>query len=93
MRGNSAPFARSPHIVLRSWLWPRSDLKCHSTALSGSERSAQWMPETTVSSSYPSSHLEGAESEFIVRFGHEAFLHPDAVGEIKRILHAHLKTV
>ncbi len=43
--------------------------------------------------SYPSSHLEGAESEFIVRFGHEAFLHPDAVGEIKRILHAHLKTV
>ena len=41
---------------------------------------------------YASSHLEGAESEFIVRYGHEAFLHPDAVGEIKRILHAHLKS-
>jgi pimeloyl-ACP methyl ester carboxylesterase len=41
---------------------------------------------------YTSSHLEGAESEAIVRFGHETFLHPDAVSEIKRILHAHLKT-
>jgi triacylglycerol esterase/lipase EstA (alpha/beta hydrolase family) len=42
---------------------------------------------------YASSHLDGAESEAIVRFGHESFLHPDAVTEIKRILHAHLETL
>jgi pimeloyl-ACP methyl ester carboxylesterase len=42
---------------------------------------------------YTSSHLDGAESEAIVRFGHETFLHPDAVSEIKRILHAHLETL
>jgi triacylglycerol esterase/lipase EstA (alpha/beta hydrolase family) len=42
---------------------------------------------------YSSSHLEGAESESIVRFGHETFLHPDAVTEIKRILHRHLETL
>ncbi|HEY5704002.1 MAG TPA: alpha/beta fold hydrolase [Terrimicrobiaceae bacterium] len=41
---------------------------------------------------YPSSHLDGAESELIVRYGHEAFLHPDAVAEIQRILHFHLKS-
>ena len=41
---------------------------------------------------YSSSHLDGAESEAIVRFGHETFLHADAVAEIKRILHAHLET-
>jgi triacylglycerol esterase/lipase EstA (alpha/beta hydrolase family) len=42
---------------------------------------------------YSSSHLDGAESEAIVRFGHETFLHPDAVTEIKRILHLHLETL
>ncbi len=35
--------------------------------------------------SYASSHLAGAESEKIIPFGHEAFLHPDAVSEIKRV--------
>ena len=39
---------------------------------------------------YTSSHLDGAESETIIPFGHEAFLHPAAVTEIKRILRAHL---
>ena len=42
---------------------------------------------------YSSSHLDGAESEAIVRFGHETFLHPDAVTEIKRILHEHLRSL
>jgi hypothetical protein len=42
---------------------------------------------------YSSSHLDGAESELIVRHGHEAFLHPDAVAEIKRILYAHLESI
>jgi hypothetical protein len=42
---------------------------------------------------YSSSHLEGAESELIVRYGHETFLHPDAVAEIKRILHTHLESL
>jgi pimeloyl-ACP methyl ester carboxylesterase len=42
---------------------------------------------------YASSHLEGAESETIIPFGHETFLHPDGATEIKRILHAHLKTL
>ena len=42
---------------------------------------------------YASSHLDGAESEAIIPFGHEAFLHPDAVTEIKRILHLHLESL
>ena len=42
---------------------------------------------------YASSHLDGAESEKIVPFGHETFLHPDAVTEIKRILRGHLATL
>jgi hypothetical protein len=42
---------------------------------------------------YSSSHLEGAESELIVRYGHETFLYPDAVAEIKRILYAHLESL
>jgi hypothetical protein len=42
---------------------------------------------------YSSSHLDGAESELIVRYGHETFLHPDAVAEIKRILHEHLESL
>ena len=42
---------------------------------------------------YASSHLEGAESETIIPFGHETFLHPDAVSEIERILRAHLGTL
>lgn len=36
--------------------------------------------------SYASSHLEGAESELIVPYGHNAFRHEMAVKEIKRIL-------
>jgi pimeloyl-ACP methyl ester carboxylesterase len=42
---------------------------------------------------YSRSHLDGAESELIVRYGHETFLHPDAVAEIKRILHEHLESL
>ena len=42
---------------------------------------------------YSSSHLDGAESELIVRYGHETFRHPDAVAEVKRILHAHLESL
>jgi triacylglycerol esterase/lipase EstA (alpha/beta hydrolase family) len=42
---------------------------------------------------YASSHLDCAESETIIPFGHEAFLHPDAVTEIKRILRLHLGTL
>lgn len=41
---------------------------------------------------YQSSHLEGAESELIVRSGHNAFRKPEAVAEIKRILYEHVKT-
>jgi pimeloyl-ACP methyl ester carboxylesterase len=36
---------------------------------------------------YWSSHLDGAESELIVRSGHEVFAKPEAVREIIRILH------
>ena len=35
---------------------------------------------------YWSSHLDGAESELIVRSGHEVFTKPEAVREIIRIL-------
>jgi hypothetical protein len=40
---------------------------------------------------YWSSHLDGAESELIVPFGHWTILHPPAMEEVKRILHQHLK--
>jgi len=36
---------------------------------------------------YWSSHLDGAESELMVRSGHDVFNNPDAVGETIRILH------
>lgn len=36
---------------------------------------------------YPSSHLARTDSELVVPTGHDAFRHPDAVAEIKRILH------
>jgi len=40
---------------------------------------------------YWSSHLEGAESELIVPSGHWTILYPDAMAEVKRILHLHLE--
>jgi pimeloyl-ACP methyl ester carboxylesterase len=40
---------------------------------------------------FHSSHLEGAQSELIVPAGHDAFTHPLAVIEIKRILHEHVR--
>ena len=38
---------------------------------------------------YESVHLEGAESELIVPTGHNAYSHPGAIAEIKRILRLH----
>lgn len=43
--------------------------------------------------SYWSSHLEGAASELIVPFGHNAHDHPLAILEIRRILLEHLQAV
>ena len=39
---------------------------------------------------YNSSHLEGAQSEYIVPANHSAHTHPLAVKEIERILYLHL---
>jgi len=39
---------------------------------------------------YSSAHLDGVESEFVVSSGHGAHEHPEAVAEIRRILHLHL---
>lgn len=39
---------------------------------------------------YTSAHLDGVESELIVPFGHSAHEHPQAVEEMRRILHLHL---
>ena len=39
---------------------------------------------------YWSSHLEGAASELIVPAHHSAHIHPEAIAELKRILHLHL---
>jgi pimeloyl-ACP methyl ester carboxylesterase len=41
---------------------------------------------------YESAHLDGAESELIVKSGHGAHKHPLAILEVQRILHEHLKT-
>ncbi|MEM1446990.1 MAG: alpha/beta hydrolase [Planctomycetota bacterium] len=41
---------------------------------------------------YWSSHLDGAETETFVPAGHNAHDHPDAVAELKRILHEHVGT-
>jgi hypothetical protein len=40
---------------------------------------------------YESAHIEGVESELVVRFGHSVQGHPKAIEEIRRILLAHLE--
>jgi hypothetical protein len=40
---------------------------------------------------YASSHLEGANSELIVRSGHNAFNNPEARSEVIRVLRAELQ--
>ena len=39
---------------------------------------------------YESAHIEGVESELVVRFGHSVQGHPQAIEEIRRILLEHL---
>lgn len=41
--------------------------------------------------SYKSAHLEGVDSEFVVRSGHSAQSNPAAIEEIRRILQLHLR--
>jgi pimeloyl-ACP methyl ester carboxylesterase len=41
--------------------------------------------------SYESAHVDGVESEFIVRSGHSAQSDPEVIQEVRRILLAHLK--
>jgi hypothetical protein len=43
--------------------------------------------------SYKSAHLEGMESEFIVRSFHSCQDKPPTIEEVRRILHLHLKSV
>jgi hypothetical protein len=40
---------------------------------------------------YQSAHIEGVESELVVRFGHSVQGHPKAIEEIRRILLEHLQ--
>jgi pimeloyl-ACP methyl ester carboxylesterase len=40
---------------------------------------------------YTSAHIEGVESEFIVRYEHSAQGHPFAIEEVRRILREHIK--
>ena len=42
---------------------------------------------------YTSAHLDGVESELVVPFGHSAHEHPQAVEEIRRILHLHVRSL
>ncbi len=42
---------------------------------------------------YKSAHLEGVESEFIVRTDHSAQGHPLAIDEVRRILHRHCESL
>jgi hypothetical protein len=39
---------------------------------------------------YDSAHLDGVESELVVRSGHSCQGNPHAIGEVRRILLAHL---
>lgn len=41
---------------------------------------------------YESAHLEGVESEFVVRSGHSAQGNPEVIEEVRRILRKHLDT-
>jgi pimeloyl-ACP methyl ester carboxylesterase len=41
---------------------------------------------------YTSAHIEGVESELLVRCGHSSQVHPRAIREVRRILLAHLAT-
>jgi hypothetical protein len=40
---------------------------------------------------YQSAHIEGVESELVVRFGHSVQGHPKAIEEVRRILLEHLQ--
>lgn len=42
---------------------------------------------------YKSAHLEGVESEFVVRTDHSAQGHPLAIDEVRRILHRHCESL
>jgi len=42
---------------------------------------------------YVSSHLAGAESELVIPSGHSVQETPEAIMEIRRILHVHLQQV
>jgi hypothetical protein len=41
---------------------------------------------------YWSAHLDGAQSEKIVPSNHSTPLNPEAIAEVRRILHLHLKS-
>ncbi|RBP39639.1 triacylglycerol esterase/lipase EstA (alpha/beta hydrolase family) [Roseimicrobium gellanilyticum] len=80
--------AKSPSLMALSTLPPR--VPFHS--IIGQKKDG---PKETGSDGvvpYASSHLEGAESELIVKHGHGSFRSPDAVTEIKRILRLHVGT-
>lgn len=42
---------------------------------------------------YTSAHLDGMDSEFIVRSGHSCQSNPHTIGEVRRILLLHAKTI
>jgi hypothetical protein len=42
--------------------------------------------------SYASAHIEGVESEFVVRSGHSAQSNPEVILEVRRILLEHVAT-
>ena len=42
--------------------------------------------------SYESAHIEGVESEFVVRSGHSAQANPEVILEVRRILLEHAAT-
>ena len=65
---------------------------CITTPSSASaDRRCRWLHPTTASVPYWSSHLEGAASEKVVHAGHSVQETPQAVIELKRILHRDIR--
>ncbi|MHC4525985.1 MAG: alpha/beta hydrolase, partial [Planctomycetota bacterium] len=79
----------SPFSIAYNKVPVRSDLPYHSII---GIRDAETGPGTSDGVvPYESSHIDFAETEFLVHSDHQAPRHPDAVSEVKRILLLHLE--
>jgi hypothetical protein len=87
--GNMSP--RHPVITTLAALPLAEGVRAHSIIAVGEDGPLEAGGDGVVS--YRSAHLDGVESERVVRSGHSVQLHPEAIEEVRRILLAHLGAV